>query len=114
MATKQQTMTKALVKVLSKVLTNTNGHRHPVKCKAKRVKGHAGKNGQHSEHCKGIFTPHCRAIITAGPRKGQRCGYCLDLYVGWRGLEDAILGPVCRKHFDAAMRKKAAARRRGY
>jgi hypothetical protein len=93
-------MTKALV-------------RRPRHYPAKRYKGHAGKNGEHSPWCRGaILGTHCSAIIEKGPRAGQRCGLCLDMYVSYRGLRDWLMGPVCNKHFKAEMRRRNAARRR--
>jgi hypothetical protein len=117
MATKQQEMTKAIVKAVTKALATTNGHRSKPQTKAvaKRVtarvvrKGHAGRNGKHSDFCKGErLGLHCCAVLP----NGRKCGYCLDMYVCWRHWLDIFQGPVCRQCFDAAMEEKNIARRK--
>jgi hypothetical protein len=116
MATKQQEMTKAIVKAVTKALATTKQskpHKSQTKAVAKRVvqvvrKGHAGKNGDHSDFCKGeVLGQHCCAILP----NGRKCGYCLDMYVCWRDWSDFFNGPVCRKCFDAGMAKKNKVRR---
>ena len=117
--------TKELVRWLEKIERYIN--RLPAKqVKAKVVRHkpvkrytrhHAGIDGVHDPECRGQrLGIHCRHIITAEDashfkadkgRVGQTCGLCMPIYVGWRGWDDVVLGPVCSNHFHAAMTKKA-------
>jgi hypothetical protein len=125
--------TKELVKWIRKIERQVNRmpvKKAPVKVKTKVVrhkpvkrytKDHAGINGKHDPACKGVlWGTHCRHIITAYDarhykadkgRIGQKCGVCMPLYVGWRGWDDLLNGPVCHNHFHAAMDQKASALR---